>query len=1075
MGSTRNSTGWHEWLCHSHYSFLMGASSPEAIVDEAIRHGYSSLAITDFDGVYGLAKAYTAIKKHRAAGHSLQLHYGTELHLAPDHGLPIMIQNTVALVAKTHRGYSNLCRIITEAQRNGKNNAWINVNAISAYDTTDIIAIVPMRGLLRRHQFSEFDSQLAQLSQTFDDLVMAITITHHMSEDHWIDHSIAMATTRQIPLIVSQDAFFHRAELKPLADVLTAIRLNQPLDNATHHMWPNSQRHLASIAVLHRRYRHLDIFLEAMKRSEELARGITFDFSELRYQYPHEWLPDGLTSHEYLTQITRQHANRYYKDGIPDRVSELLDHELALVEQLKFADYFLTVFDIVAWARSKQILCQGRGSAANSAICFVLGITALDPTQFDLLFERFISVERGDPPDIDVDFEHERREEVIQYIYTRYGRHRAAMVCNVICFKSRGALRAAGEALGISPQLIDSVSTRLNSRSLRESGTHAILDGVRQEFPDMLSPHHWTLWAKITDALRGIPRHLGIHSGGFVISQHPMTSISPIEPATMTDRTVIQWNKDDIESLGFFKIDILALGGLTLIRKCLDSIHTHDGIALSMDRIPPNDPATFDMICAADTVGTFQIESRAQMAFLPRHQPRHFYDLVVQVAIIRPGPIQGGMIHPYLRRRRGEEAISFPDPRLIPILQRTFGVPIFQEQIMRIAIAVGGFTPGEADELRKHIGAFSLNLNQSHWIKRLHAGMTSNGIHHEFIDRIIQHIQGFASYGFPESHAASFALLAYITAYLKCHFPAHFFVSILNSLPMGFYSPDVLIKTAQRAGVTVTPICIRQSHWDHTLEKTNGQWTIRLGFRLVRGIRETTIRQLEIYRQNPLHPVIHSTPTLISALNTIRFNAVDISALAAANAFQSIGIERRDAIWLADAHPIREILDPLGPAPDIDPEHPLVAVQLDYEATQTSLGHHPSALIRQYAWPYAFSSQWLTFKSDIVRGTIAPGKTITVFGMVTVRQSPPTAKGVVFITLWDEHGSYDLIIRPEIYQNYRQVIDRESFLCAKGVLQHRDGTWSIRVTSVLDSRIPKRKSIVFPDSTTECDTIRQTM
>ncbi|NBV83843.1 error-prone DNA polymerase, partial [bacterium] len=532
-------------------------------------------------------------------------------------------------------------------------------------------------------------------------------------------------------------------------------------------------------------------------------------------------------------------------------------------------------------------------------------------------------------------------------------------------------------------------------------------------------------------------------------------------------RTVIQWSKDDIEALGFFKIDILALGGLTLIRKCLDSIQRHDGISLTTATIPPDDPATFDMICAADTIGTFQIESRAQMSFLPRHRPRNFYDLVVQVAIIRPGPIQGGMIHPYLRRRSGEEPTTFPDPRLESILRRTYGVPIFQEQVMRVAIAVGGFTPGEADELRKNIGAFSLNINQSRWIRRLRSGMQSNGIANDFIDTIMKHIHGFASYGFPESHAASFALLAYITAYLKCHYPAHFFASILNSLPMGFYSPDILVKTAQRDGVTVLPICVRHSNWDHRLECINGKWAIRLGFRLIQGIRRSAAIQIESDAIRHRHVTTSKSPIgeLSALLARTKLNKMDLTALAAANAFHTFGISRRDALWLAEASPIRELLDDLGPAPRLDIEEPMTAVQLDYAATGTSLGLHPAALIRRYAWPFRFPAKWLTAASTIKSRQFKSPKVI-VFGMITVRQAPPTAKGVVFITLWDETGSYDLILSPEMYQTNRKVIDRQSFLCIRGTVQTRDAAISIRVDSVFDPNEPKLAAVKFPETPT---------
>jgi error-prone DNA polymerase len=1045
---------WHEWLCHSYFSFLNGVSSPQDLIDRAVELGYRSVTITDLDGVYGLARAYRA-----ARGHSeFVLHYGVELHLAPDHDLPMMLRNTLVLIAQSATGYAHLCHLLTRAAMKGKSQAYLTVEELAQLPVGDIVAIAPMRGLLRRGLEGDWQDQIGRLHSIFgSSFYMAVTLALHPVEDAGLVETIELAQSRGIPLLLSQDVFFHDPGYKRVSDVVTAIRRNCDMEGGMPHMWPNSERSLHSLGVLESRYGRLSWFSEAIENSARLAASIHFDFSELRYRYPREMVPDGMDSMAYLTQEVWSHATAHYSGAIPEAVAATVRHELDLVSQLDFPDYFLTVFDIVTWARSQNILCQGRGSAANSAICFVLGITAIDPNRFDLLFERFISVERGDPPDIDVDFEHERREEVIQYIYQRYGRHRAAMVCNVICFKSRGSIRAVGKALGVPDDVISMAATVLNSRHFRRSVTKTVLAQVKTDFPDTLPDHIWELWAEFADVIRGMPRHLGIHSGGFVISQHPITALSPIEPATMEGRSVIQWSKDDIEALGFFKIDILALGGLTLIRKCFEMIQTHYHQVLTMADIPGDDPATYDMICKADTIGTFQIESRAQMSFLPRHQPRNFYDLVVQVAIIRPGPIQGGMIHPYLRRRRGEEAVTFPDARLKPILARTFGVPIFQEQVMRVAIAVGGFSAGEAYELRKNIGAFSINLAQSHWVGRLREGMVKNGIADEFIEGIMGHIHGFASYGFPESHAASFALLAYVTAYLKCHYPAPFFASILNSLPMGFYSPDVLVKTAQRCGVTVLPICIRRSTWDHRLEWVEDRWVIRLGFRLIRGIRQASMGAFQGDTTD-----IGGSESLIELIRRLRLSKMDLTALAAANAFHSLGIDRRSALWLAEAAPLLPLLDHSGPSPTLLPEDPITEVQQDYAATATSLGLHPAALMRSYAWMFAPPVRWLTF-SNTIREGLVKDRSILVFGMITVRQSPPTAKGVVFITLWDETGSYDLIVKPAVYTRYRLLIDRQTFLCVRGELQTREGVYALIVTEVIAPMVKSSEVVPFPD------------
>ncbi len=951
---------WHEWLCHTNFSFLTGTSHPGDLTQKAVDHGYASMAITDFDGVYGIARAY----RYR---HGLKLHYGAEIHLKQDHDLPLYFQDTLVLIAQTHRGYFNLCKILSYAHRNGKKDAYVPLEELSSLE--DIIAIQPMRGLIR-YDHNAAAKKYAVLKDT-----LYLAVSRHLSpaEDVWIEPTIALGKALNIPILLSQDIFFHDAQQKRMSDLVTAIRLNKPISEVSDHVFANDMRRPLSLPELQRIYGDLPIYKEALENSQKLADSIHFDLSELKYRYPREMIPDELTPQQYLEQLAHRHAAGRYTDAIT--------HELNLVNQLGFADYFLTVYDIVNWARSQGILCQGRGSAANSAICFVLGITALDPSQFELLFERFISVERGDPPDIDVDFEHERREEVIQYIYRRFGRDKAAMVANVICFKTKGATRAVLKA---------------------------------EADPDLI-PH-----------LKGFPRHLGIHSGGFMVSDKPIDWLCPQEPATMPGRTVIEWCKDDIEALGFFKIDVLALGGLTLIKKCLELIKIHHGQTLQLDHLPLDDPDTYQMIQNADTIGTFQIESRAQMSFLPRHKPKTFYDLVVQVAIIRPGPIQGGMIHPYLRRRNGLEPVTFPDPRLEPILKRTFGVPIFQEQVMRVAMAVGGFSAGEADELRKNIGAFTLKKDQF-WVGKLADGMRQNGVNDAFIESILGHIKGFASYGFPESHAASFALLAYITAYLKCHYPAAFFVAILNAQPMGFYEPDTLLKTAQRCGVEILPICIAHSTWDHQLE--NGK--IRLGFRLVRGLSESGLA---------------------------RMNRTDLTAIAAANALQIFGLTRKNALWLAEAAPYAPLLNEPDDPVIFEPETELEATQLDYHATGTSVGKHPTQLMRTHAWVYDIPKHRLVSAEGIALKS--NHSLVTVFGMVTCRQKPPTAKGVVFLTLWDETGAFNIVIKPELYLNYRSVIDGQSFLCIQGICQASDGARSILLTRVFEPKIEPTRPLL---------------
>ncbi|MBU3914989.1 error-prone DNA polymerase, partial [bacterium] len=764
-------------------------------------------------------------------------------------------------------------------------------------------------------------------------------------------------------------------------------------------------------------------------------------------------------------------AQNKFGNILPEKVSKLLTHELSLVKTLNFADYFLTVWDIVVWARSRGILCQGRGSAANSAICYTLGITAINPDRFDLLFERFISVERGDPPDIDVDFENSRREEVIQYIYTRYGRKKAAMVCNVITFKSRGAMRFAGRALGIPEQVINRASKLRGNMNFRSTTLTGTIAGVRQEFEKngenlSIDDHTWKLWAEMSEKILFFPKFLGIHSGGFMLAEKEIDWLVPQEPATMDGRTVIQWCKEDIEDLGFFKIDILALGMLTAIRKCLDLIKTHYGNPLTLATIPEEDEKTYEMIRRADTTGVFQIESTAQMSSLPSLQPRNFYDLVVQVAIIRPGPILAGVKHPYLRRRNGLEPVTYAHPDLKPILSRTYGTIIFQEQLMRVAMAVGNFTPGEANEIRKNIGSFSASGKIGQWIGKLTQGMIDNGIAENFIQEVIQQIKGFSSYGFPESHAASFALLAYASCYLKCHYPAAFFTALLNSQPMGFYQPDSLIKTAKFAHVKILPVCVIFSDWDATLEpvsQINGKtdYGIRLGFNLVKGINETGIRSM-IEKRGQTNGWKSQDHFLESNI----LSRSDLTALAAANAFLAFKAERKNSIWLAEAAPFKKYQETPGLLPAFVPEDRVAektvdfpyeteieAIEADYRATGTSLGRHLTKLIREQAWVYYIPVDQIITSNRL--SEITPNRFITVFGMILVRQSPGTAKKMLFVTLEDEHGTLSLVIRPHIYAMYAHIIEHQSFLCALGKLQITGNTYSILVSQVFNPVVKK--------------------
>lgn len=1045
--------GWYEWVAHTNFSFLRGASHPHELVYRAIDYGYRGLAITDYDGVYGIARTYRALQKRKALNleHRLQLSYGAEVHLQKDHDRPLVLQDTLVLLAQSHRGYFNLCTLLTQAYSRGKKDPVISLMDLLAADTSDVVAVQPMRGLLRSENFSAFRQRVGLLSEHFKDrFYLTVSRLLNAFEDQWIPPTLAAARYSNTKILLSQDLFFHSKERKPLCDLLQAIRLNQTLDQSTSHFFSNSARRLLPLHSIHKLYRGLPCYADALRHSFELAQSMRFSLDCLRYTYPQEMIPPGHTAQSFLEVLVHKGMRERYGEHNPQKVRDLIAHELDFIQTMGFADYFLTVWDMVAWARSQGILCQGRGSAANSAVCYVLGITAINPDNFELLFERFMSLERGDPPDIDVDFEHERREEVIQYIYRRYGRHRAAMVCNVICFKTKGAVRAVGKALGFDEALLKESARYLRRRWQRTTPVNKTLEKLQTESSPP-SEYRFDLWEKFAAELRGFPRHLGIHAGGFVLSAKPIQWLVPVEPATMEGRTVIPWCKEDIEDLGFFKVDVLALGMLTAIRKCLHLIATHENKTLTLATIPADDAPTYHMMARADTIGVFQIESRAQISFLPKHLPRNFYDLVVQVAIIRPGPIEGGMVSSYLKRRCGRERVEIPDPRLEKILGRTYGVPIFQEQVMRVAMAVGGFTGGEANELRKNIGSFSLKGNVELWVGKLAVGLRREGMSEAFVEGMMGQMRGFASYGFPESHAASFALLAYASAYLKCHHAPAFFAALLNSQPMGFYTPDTLIKRARHLGIKILPVCLLVSDWDATLvpmpAKTGQELAIRLGLHRVADLSASSVqRYLEYRKANGI------ATSLLQILQQGFFNRRDLTALAAAGALQSLGFERRAALWLVEALPYCQFLDNLQ---EEDPiailaESPWEAVQIDYHTTGTSLRIHPAQLLKEKeAWAYTLPVQQLTTGAELT--TRKADSWVDLFGLVLVRQAPPTAKGMMFITLEDETPNHmNLVVRPHIYERYATLIDRQVFLCVQGRVQNSDGAITVLLHHVYE-------------------------
>ncbi len=1052
--NNKSKYGYHEWLCKTNFSFLIGASHPHDIISTALKLGYSSLCINDFDGVYGIARTYRELQHLTSDGDrsKLKINYGAEIHFTKDHNKPVLLQNTLVLVAKNLDGYTNLCRLLTHAHRDGKTEATIPLDDLLRLNVNGLFAIQPMRGLVRSGNINKV--VLTDLYTHFSgEFYFAISRHFHRSEDKWIQPTIKLAHDLDAKCLVSQDVFLHRRSEKSMSDLLHAIRTNQTLDQSSAHFFPNGERCFQSLENLDRFYADLPIFDDAMRLAHDLNEQCTLCLSQLRYHYPKEMIPENVSPQAYLEQLTWEGAKERFGEPLPEKILTTLTHELDLIETLEFADYFLTVWDIVCWARSQNILCQGRGSAANSAVCFVLGITSVNPTLFDLLFERFISKERGDPPDIDVDFEHERREEVIHYIYQRYGRDRAAMVANVITFRGKGSMRAVGKALGANDDLLGQISHLASSKFFRQSGAQKIIGKLQSDICDdykIPDDFPWKIWVQLSEKLKGFPRHLGIHSGGFILSDKSLNHLVPQEPATMPGRTIIQWSKDDVEGLGFFKIDILCLGMLTAVRKCFDDIKEKYGRALTLYGIPADDPATYAMIQRADTVGTFQIESRAQMSMLPRLRPRCFYDLVIEVAIIRPGPIQGKVIHPYLARREGLEPVTFPSEELRPILTRTLGVAIFQEQAMRIAVAVGDFTPGEANELRKNIGAwnikeFEMNLNP--WLEKLQRGMKRNGLNQKFIDEIMGQMQGFSHYGFPESHSVSFALIAYTSSYLKCHYPAAFFNAILNSQPMGFYSPHALLQAANRDGVKILPVSVNYSNWDNKLEEISQSnrpnvYGIRLGFRLVRSLSKDAAEEIMRVRQR-----IESWTDFDHFLNTVKLHRDDFTALASANAFQEFDLSRSEAVWQAEAVPFKPLIDVDEKEIEWQPESKMEMVQRDFRSFTTSLGDHPVTIIKNEDWRYQIPVDRLVSSVNLL--SKRRNQRLFVFGMTLVRQAPPSAKGMVFITMEDETGFINLVFSPDIYATFYELVDRQSFLCVEGTLQKANDYHSILVNRII--------------------------
>ena len=1001
-----------ELHCISNFSFLRGASHAEELIERAAALEYSALAITDECSLAGIVRAHEQAKKH-----AFKLLIGSEFRLTDGPAL--------VLLATDRGAYGNLSELITLARRRAPKGSYqlsqadfnTNVDAPHLNSMPGCLAL-----LLPRQDDDEHTlrTHAAWLAETFPGRCwIAVELLHRLDDDLLQERLRRASLYSGVPLVAAGDVHMHVRSRKPLQDTLTAIRLNQPLAECGLSLQPNAERHLRARLRLARLYPR--VWLE---QTVAIAQRCEFSLDELRYEYPEEVVPAGETHAGYLRRMVFEGAARRYPEGMTAAVQAQVEHELALIAELHYEAYFLTVFDIVRFARERAILCQGRGSAANSAVCYCLHITEVDPARGNLLFERFISRERREPPDIDVDFEHQRREEVIQYIYARYGRSRAALAATVISYRPRSAIRDVGRALGLDAQRINLLSS-----------SHAWWDGKGIQTERLLengfdpdSPVIEKLTSLVASLL-GCPRHLSQHVGGFVIARGQLARLVPIENAAMAERSVIQWDKDDLQALGLMKVDVLALGMLSAIRRTLDLISARLGRPFAMQDIPAEDPATYESIARADTVGVFQIESRAQMSMLPRLKPACFYDLVIEVAIVRPGPIQGGMVHPYLRRRQGLEPVLYPGEGVRHALERTLGVPIFQEQVMQIAMLAAGFTPGEADQLRRSMAAWKRKGGLGPFHARIIEGMTARGYELEFAEQIFRQIEGFGEYGFPESHAASFALLVYVSAWLKRHEPAAFLCAMLNSQPLGFYSSSQLVQDARRHGVVVLPVDIACSAVECCIEGA----AVRLGFNMVKGLGQAPAERLVAARAQTPFAGVHELA------QRARLDAGDLDRLAAANALASLAGHRREARWavaglnhekqslrgLMRAAPVQEERLVLPPAPE---GRELIA---DYASLGLTLGRHPLALLR----PRLVARRLL---SAAQLQALADGRLARTCGIVTMRQRPGTAKGTMFVTLEDETGCTNVICWPALVERQRRELLGARLLTVYGAWQ-REG------------------------------------
>ncbi len=997
--------------CKSHFSFLHGASSPEELVEQAQAMGIAAVGLTDTDGVYGMVRAHV-----RAKELGVRLLVGAEVTLTD--------ASSIHLLATSRAGYGRLCRLISRGRlRHPKGSSSVTWDEVCEHAPGLIALWGGERSLLVRP--GDPSPTVNRVKEAFGDRLYITVARHRRADDvGWEERLRAVARSAALPVVAANDVLYHAPSRRALQDVLTCIRHGVPLAEAGRRLRPNAEYDLKSPQAM------TSLFatdLDGVARSLEVVERCTFSLSELRYRYPSERLPDGKTSAGHLRQLTMEGARWRFGNPIPDTIREQLDKELALIDELDYCGYFLTMWEVVQFCRRNGILCQGRGSAANSAVCYCLGITAVDPTRVDLLFERFISRERDEPPDIDLDIMHDRREEVIQWVYRKYGRRFAAMVAVVVRYRGRSAIREVGKVLGLTETSLDRLAKMMSH--------HDHIDAALLEQAGFDADHP-TLdhLLRLAEEIQDVPRHLSIHPGGFLLGHDPVDTIVPIENGAMADRTVIQWDKDDVEDLGLFKVDLLGLGALTHLDNAFRLLEKHHRRKVSMATIPEGDAGTYDMICRADTVGVFQIESRAQMAMLPRLRPRNLYDLVVEISLVRPGPITGGMVHPYLRRRNGEEPVEYPHPSLEPVLKKTLGIPLFQEQVMQLAMVAADYTPGEADQLRRDMAAWRRTGRIERHRARLIARMTAKGIERAFAERVFDQIRGFGEYGFPESHAASFALIAYATAWLKCHYHDAFTCALLNALPMGFYSPATLIDDARRHDVEIRPVDINRSRWECTLEPTRSQrWqcAVRMGFRFVKGLSETRDWP-RIERARSAGPF----DAIASFARRTRLDQGALDRLAMAGAFGRFSPDRRQDLWsvkglAAWCNTGLELSIPDRPVP-FTPPTPLEVIQWDYESSSHSARGHPLEAMRE-----TLSRQKLPDARTLA--ALPHGRRARYAGLVICRQRPGTASGVTFMTLEDETGFVNLVLWKPVFERYKVLVKTAAFLGVSGRIQKQDG------------------------------------